>query len=248
MRGSATATPWAGGDSSKAFLTAEWRNLLMLNYDVDPAVLSPYVPKGTELDLWNGTCYVSIVGFMFLNTRLAGVPVPLHQNFEEVNLRFYVRHRAENEWRRGVVFIKEIVPKLAIAAVARVAYNENYVALPMRHVNSDLRVAYEWKTGAFWNSLEAAPVNEAHLPSAGSEAEFITEHYWGYARQRDGSTKEYRVEHPQWPVRQVERAALDCDVRSIYGEKFMDALCGSPRSAFLAEGSEVTVQKGVLLR
>jgi uncharacterized protein YqjF (DUF2071 family) len=184
---------------------------------------------------------------MFLNTRLAGVPVPLHQNFEEVNLRFYVRHRAENEWRRGVVFIKEIVPKLAIAAVARVAYNENYVALPMRHVNSDLRVAYEWKTGAFWNSLEAAPVNEAHLPSAGSEAEFITEHYWGYAQWDAQRTMQYQVDHPRWQVHPVKSWHCDVDFAAAYGEAFAMLNDTTPTSVFMAEGSAVTVKVGALL-
>src|SRR5581483_11035238 len=117
-----------------SFLTAEWHNLAMLNYEIDPAVLRAFVPNGTELDSWNGKAYVSMVGFMFLKTRVRRFAIPFHQNFEEINLRFYVRRKGPDGWRRGVVFIKEIVPRFAIALIARMFYNENYVALAMRNI------------------------------------------------------------------------------------------------------------------
>src|SRR5262245_39598094 len=116
-----------------AFLTAHWCDLAMLNYEVSPAVLSDLIPAGTELDSWGGHTFVSMVGFRFLRTRVLGLAVPGHSNFDEVNLRFYVRRNAHDGWRRGVVFVKEIVPHRAIAWLARALYNENYVALPMRH-------------------------------------------------------------------------------------------------------------------
>ncbi|HKD03053.1 MAG TPA: DUF2071 domain-containing protein, partial [Terriglobales bacterium] len=115
------------------FLKADWRNLAMLNYEVEPSVLAAFVPAGTELDRWNGRLFVSLVGFRFLRTRVWGLPIPLHCNFDEVNLRFYVRRMEGSEIRRGVVFIREIVPRRAIATVARNLYGERYVALPMRH-------------------------------------------------------------------------------------------------------------------
>jgi uncharacterized protein YqjF (DUF2071 family) len=120
-------------DSGRIFLTAEWRDLVLLNYEVDPGLLVPYVPRGTELDYWNSKAFVSLVGFRFVNTKVFGVPIPLHSNFTEANLRFYVRRREQGEVRRGVVFIREIVPRPAIALVARTFYNENYVTLPMTH-------------------------------------------------------------------------------------------------------------------
>ena len=112
------------------FLTANWEYLAMINYETDPNILNPYVPPGTELDVWKGKTYISIVGFLFKNTRVKGVKIPFHSNFEEINLRFYVRFNSQGQWKRGVVFIKEIVPKKAIAFVARSIYNENYIALP----------------------------------------------------------------------------------------------------------------------
>src|SRR5450432_2463378 len=103
---------------SFVFLKAEWNNLIMASYTIEPALLKPYLPRYTELDFYNGNTYVSLVGFMFNNTRIPGMKIPFHVNFEEVNLRFYVRYKDNGEWKRGVVFIKEIVPKLAISYVA----------------------------------------------------------------------------------------------------------------------------------
>ncbi len=235
------------------FLSAEWRYLAMLNYEIDPAVLQPYLPRGTQLDSWNGQTLVSMVGFLFLKTRLLGVPIPFHTNFEEVNLRFYVRRPGEEGWRRGVVFIKEIVPKPAIAAVARWVYNENYVALPMRHNLTEitgpdggkaLAVEYGWRLGQKWHYLRVKSHGQAQPLTPGSQEEFISEHYWGYASQKDGTCVEYRVEHPPWRVWQVGESEFNCDVATLYGAAFEEALQAKPTSAFLAEGSAVVVRRG----
>ena len=239
--------------STCKFLSAEWRYLAMLNYEIDPAVLLPYVPRGTELDTWNGKTFVSVVGFLFLKTRVLGIPIPFHTSFEEVNLRFYVRRRGEDGWRRGVVFIKEIVPKVAIATVARLVYNENYVALPMRHTlervasatGVDVLAEYGWRLGEKWDYLRVKTHGQPEPLISGSEEEFITEHYWGYAAQNDGGCVEYRVEHPPWRVWQVSEYELSCDVSRLYGDVFVGALQGQPSSAFLAEGSGVVVRQGV---
>lgn len=236
----------------KIFLTAEWKHLAMLNYEIDPSVLAPYVPRGTELDLWSGKNLISVVGFLFLKTRVFGIPIPFHRDFEEVNLRIYVRRKAEDGWRRGVVFIKEIVPRAAIALTARKVYNEPYIALPMAHrielESGAVRSAeYTWPFGGRQNGLKLTTRGEAQPLTEGSEAEFITEHYWGYNAQRDGSTLEYRVEHPRWRVYDVADAKLDCDVVGLYGEQFRESLSRKPSSAFLAEGSAVTVYQGACL-
>ena len=234
---------------ARAFLTAEWRWLAMLNYQVPPALLRPLVPAGTELDEWGGATYASVVGFLFLRTRVLGVPIPFHRDFEELNLRFYVRRKGPEGWRRGVVFVREIVPRFAIAAVARWVYNENYVAVPMRHRNgvrpgAGGSLEYGWRHRGRWCALRASVTGEPAPAAEGSEAEFITEHYWGYARQRDGGTVEYQVEHPRWNVWRAESATLDCDVASLYGPAFAECLSAPPRSALLADGSPIVVRKG----
>ncbi len=223
----------------------------MINYEVEPGLLGPYVPPGTELDSWNGKTFASLVGFMFLETRVLGFKLPFHHSFEEVNLRFYVRRKADDGWRRGVVFIKEIVPRRAIATVARLVYNENYSAMPMRHLiemdDKSGRVEYGWRYQGRWNHLRVTTTGEAQKLIEGSEAEFITEHYWGYAAQSGGGCVEYQVEHPRWLVWEACNRSLDCDVSGIYGERFASALNSEPSSAFLALGSEIIVRRGVRL-
>ncbi len=229
------------------FLTAQWRDLLMLNYAVDPALLAPHVPAGTTLDLWKGEALVSVVGFRFVDTRVLGVPLPGHRDFEEVNLRFYVRREAAEGVRRAVVFLRELVPRRAIAWVARAWYNEPYRALPMRHSvterASERSVRYEWREGRAWTGVAARTVGESSPLEPGSEAEFITEHYWGYTRQRDRGTVEYEVAHPRWRVWPALDAALSGDIAATYGEVFAPALASRPRSAFVADGSPITVYR-----
>lgn len=227
----------------------------MLNYRVDPAILQPHVPAGTELDLWRGEAYVSMVGFLFLDTNVLGLPVPFHRHFPEVNLRFYVRRRSEGQWLRGVSFMRELVPRWAIATVARWAYNEPYTSVPMRYeVPNSLvtgqpdpelspRVKFDWKFGGRWNSLSATATGTRQPLVDGSAEQFIAEHYFGYCGQRDGSTVEYRVDHPSWNAWQVKESTFDCDIGPLYGEKFAAPLSGKPASAFIADGSEVSVYK-----
>jgi len=216
----------------------------MLNYRVPPEWLTPFVPKGTELDLWDGAAYVSVVGFHFRDTRLFGVPIPFHRTFEEVNLRFYVRRVVDGIVRRGVTFLRELVPRPAIAVVAQLTYNEPYRALPMRHridVNPDgtpVVVEYEWNAVSAWSRIRVEPTGAPMPLSPGSEEEFITQHFWGYTRQRDGSTVEYEVLHAPWRVWQLDRGDLDDD-STVFDAPFAGAFRRPPHSAFLADGSAV---------
>jgi hypothetical protein len=224
----------------------------MVNYTVDPAVLRPLVPRGTELDLFGGEAIATMVGFRFLRTRLLGVPVPGHGDFDEVNLRFYVTHTTPaGEVRRGATFVREIVPRRAIALTARLCYNEPYVALPMRSTaprdprDEPDRLTYEWRGGGRdprrWHRLAGTAVGPAAALAPGSEEEFVAEHYWGYTRQRDGGTVEYQVAHPRWRAWPARDVAFDADVAGLYGPQFAEALGAPPRSAFVTEGSPVAV-------
>jgi uncharacterized protein len=232
------------------FLTANWRYLAMLNYVVDPGLLAPLVPLGTEIDFENGETFLSVVGFLFLDTRLLGFPIPVHRDFEEVNLRFYVRRKSADTWRRGVVFVCELVPRRVIALVARACYPENYLAVPMKHeiehLDENLRVEYSWRRGRKWESLNMSATGEPQTIPAGTHAEFITEHYWGYTSLRDGCG-EYRVEHPRWKIWNVTEFELHADVATLYGEQFVETLNQPPRSAFIADGSPITVHRRELL-
>ena len=237
-------------DPRPRFLTADWLNLAVLSFDVDPDALARHVPPGCELDLSRGRALASVVAFQFFDTRVLGVPVPFHRRCVEVNLRFYVRHRRATGWRHGTVFVKELVPRRAAAWVARAVYNESYVALPMRHEvrlaspDAASRVAYEWRRDGAWEGVWAEFSGAPCFPPDEAEETFVTEHYWGYKAQRRGPTLEYQVEHPRWRVWRATAAALSCDAGALYGPEFVHALAQPPSTAFVADGSRVIVRRG----
>ncbi|MGH9738691.1 MAG: YqjF family protein [Candidatus Acidiferrales bacterium] len=221
----------------KPFLTAEWRRLVMLNYEVDASLLTKRVPRGVDLDSWQGRTYVSLIGFLFLNTRVRGFLIPFHRNFEEVNLRFYVR-RGD---RRGVVFIREIVPRRAVAWVANTVYGENYVRLAMRHRVDAKGFEYSWRSRGQWNRIIAEKFGTVRPIAPGSHEEFIAEHFWGYAPRSADATDEYRVEHPAWLVQAPDAARFEGSVVGVYPREFGFIDERPPNTAFVADGSTVAV-------
>jgi uncharacterized protein YqjF (DUF2071 family) len=239
--------------STPRFLKAQWKNLLMLNYEVDPEILKPHLPPYTVLDLWQGKALVSMVGFLFQETSVLGIKWPWHVNFEEVNLRFYVKHFDGKEWKRGAVFISEIVPKSLIALIANNLYKEHYRALPMRHsimrcCKNHTDFLYEWKLKGKWNKLGGI-VSDTFVPiQPGSPEEFIFEHYWGYNTLGDKLTMEYQVEHVSWQVAEVKDSIFEADIVELYGKEFEAYLSVKPYSAFFADGSDISVRIANKLR
>lgn len=251
----------------RPLLTAHWSNLLLLNFAVPPEAIAPLVPPGTEPDLYAGQAYISIVGFRFHAARLFGIPFPGHTSFPEINLRYYVRRTVGNETRRGVMFVREIVPRRAVALAANWIYNENYITRRMR---SELEMAgatlttgdtteYAWHSharnspprsgegpgeGRRWNRIAARVAAPLKLPPPGSLEEFLVEHYWGYARGRDGTTREYRVIHDPWMVAPADNITWDCDVAPTYDTPLAEYLAGPPANALIAAGSPVKLYRG----
>jgi uncharacterized protein len=236
----------------RTFLTASWRKLIMAQYAVSPATLAPWLPPGVELDLYKNVCYVSLVGFLFDRVRVLGLPIPLHTRFEEVKLRFYVASIApDGTRRRGVVFVREFVPRAAITVIANSLYEEPYATLPMRHdivsTPAALKARYEWRSNNRWHNLaaEASPTPQAMAPD--SEEEFITEHYFGYTKRARGTTSEYAVQHPRWQVYPIRSFSIDADFAALYGPAFASLNSRLPDSILLAEGSAVSVSAGTRL-
>lgn len=216
----------------------------MANYEIEPEILAGYVPRGTSLDFYDGKCFVSLVAFMFLNTRILKIPVPFHINFEEVNLRFYVKREMPDEIRRGVVFVKEIVPRRAIAEIARILYGEPYEAWRMNHFKREKNLGYSWWKGDFVNSIKLEIGENTGVPAENSHGEFIIEHYWGYTKRGLHRTDEYKVEHPKWELFDICSAEINVDFGEVYGEKFEFLSERQPFSILLAKGSEISVYKG----
>ncbi|KAF2334073.1 YqjF family protein [Flavobacterium ginsenosidimutans] len=228
------------------FLKAEWKNLALFNYEIDAEILEKHIPAGTQIDIWNNKCYVSLVGFMFKNTKVLGLKVPFHINFEEVNLRFYVKRFENGEWKRGVVFIKEIVPKKAITFIANTLYQEHYGTQKMKHEiienESTNTFIYQWKNGKEWNTIEIETEKDLSKIEIDSEAEFITEHYFGYTKIDKETTFEYEVTHPRWEHFEVVNHRIDIDFEKNYGSDFRFLQTKKPTSVFLAKGSNITVK------
>ncbi len=228
----------------KKFLSARWEDLIMANYVVDPLLLESRIPRGTVLDLHEDKCFVSLVGFMFLDTRVMDFLIPFHVNFEEVNLRFYVRRETDDEIRRGVVFVKEIVPRAAIASVARTRYGEPYEVWKMSNFRNDEVVRYSWQKGDCENNLSVERGKSVGVPADNSHGEFIIEHYWGYTKRKRSRTDEYKVEHPKWELFEAAHPHIDVDFGSTYGDGFAFLGEQDPHSVLLAKGSEIAVYRG----
>lgn len=216
----------------------------MANYEIDAGVLEDLVPAGTEPDLHEGRCFVSLVAFKFLNTKVLGIPVPFHTDFEEVNLRFYVTHRAGGELRRGVVFVKEIVPRAAITFIARRVYGEPYETWRMSHSGGGDALGYRWWRDGLSNSVSVRTDAFAGVPEEGSHEEFIIEHYWGYTARGGGRTDEYKVEHPKWGIYPIRSSEIEVDFGKTYGERFAFLNEAAPYSVLVAKGSGISVYKG----
>jgi uncharacterized protein YqjF (DUF2071 family) len=234
------------------FLNAEWRKLAFANYIIDKDILKPHIPYGTELDLWHGKCYISLVGMMFKNTKVLGVKIPYHVNFEEVNLRFYVRRFENAQWKRGVVFIKEIVPKKAITFVANNLYNENYETMNMSHlwkeINGKREIEYKWGKSDLNNVFKmSASLNEKDIEE-NSETEFILENYLGFAKVKERKTYQYTVKHSRWKIYDVLDYKLKVNYGSIYGQEFEFLEKVAPHSVTLVEGSEVGIENKKVLK
>lgn len=236
------------------FLKARWEYLAMINYEVDPAILKPHLPLYTEVDLFEGNALISIVGFLFNDTKVFNLRWPLHVNFEEVNLRFYIKHFNGQTYNRGVAFTSEIVPRPCIAAIANRLYNEHYSVAAMGHTitkdKDDLKINYRWKQrNTALNEMSIVASLQEQTIEKESAEEFIFEHYFGYNQLNSNTTIEYAIEHERWKIFPVKSFKLDCDVAGLYGESFVPFIKDvTPHSVFLAKGSEVIVRKPTYLK
>ncbi len=232
----------------KKFLTAAWQDLVMANYRIAPEILESLVPKGTSLDRYQGECYVSLVCFKFIKTAVKGIQIPFHTNFEEVNLRFYVKRELHEETRRGVVFVKEIVPRMMIANVANLVYGEPYETWSMSHKQSEKELSYFWSKGKVENRVTVEIAESLGVPADESHGAFIIEHYWGYTKRAKNRTDEYKVEHPKWELYDINYAEIEVDFAKTYGAKFGFLTDQEPDTILLAKGSDISVYQGEKLK
>ena len=237
----------------RVFLRGKWNHLLFANYEVDPAVLQSHIPAGTTLDSWNEIVFLSLVAFRFSDTSVLGIPTLGWRNFDEVNLRFYVKCEVDQEIRNGVVFIKEIVPSWLVSKIANLLYGENYQNKEMLSSvellpSSNKNINYEVKDSNASNNFSAFVENTGKIPPRDSLESYITEHYWGYAKKDSKTTMEYEVEHPQWKVTKVDDYGINFDFEQVYGNQYSFLSSLKPQSVFYCEGSEISVRMGKKLK
>ena len=227
------------------FLKANWENIIMVNYEIDPEILQPFLPKGVTLDLFDGKAYVSLVGFMFKNTKIFRIPIPYLGNFEEINLRFYVQRKGGNTIKRGVIFVNETIPYRIVAWMANKLYKEHYTVVPTKHFihqkEEKQQVKFEWLLDKKWNHILVEAGTSSKKMIVGSFEEFIYEHYYGYTKVSDSATEEYRLQHPSWQVHEVINYDICCDFSAMYGDAFSVLNKAKPAAVFFAKGSSVKV-------
>lgn len=227
------------------FLKANWENIVMVNYEIAPSILSKYLPKGVSIDLYNDKAYISLVGFMFKKTKIFNVPIFKLGTFEEINLRFYVTRKVGNETRRGVVFINETVPYKAVAWLANALYKEHYTTIATRHnwkINKESKeIKYEWLVNKKWNTIEVSALNKKKIMRENGFENFIFEHYYGYTKVDKSNTVEYQIAHPSWLINDILEYEIDCDFTNMYGKDFAILDKTLPTSIFLAEGSAIEI-------
>ena len=228
------------------FLKANWENIIMVNYEIDPKILIQFLPKGVEIDLFNEKCYISLVGFMFKKTKLFNIPIPWFGTFEEINLRFYVVRKENNEIKRGVVFINETIPYPIVAWMANKLYKEHYTVVPTKHkINHEIKikkVKFEWFINKKWNSIYVESSAKSSPMEQDSLEKFIYEHYYGYTKIDESKTEEYKLQHPSWKTNEVINYNIDCDFEAMYGKSFSVLNLKKPEAVFIAEGSSVAVE------
>lgn len=229
----------------RVFLKAKWENIIMVNYEIEPKLLLPFLPNGLSLDLFDGKAYISLVGFMFKNTKLFNVPIPFFGSFEEINLRFYVTRKEDDVIKRGVVFINETIPYKLVAWMANKLYKEHYTVVPTKHhiLNNDKinQIKFEWLLQNKWHSIAVDFDSKKETMKTNSLEKFIYEHYYGYTKINDLQTEEYQLKHPSWKIHKVIDSKINCDFEAMYGKSFSILNQMKPSSVYIAEGSDVSI-------
>jgi uncharacterized protein len=232
--------------SDGIFLRAQWEQLAMFNFDTEPSLLRPLLPRCVELDLFRDRALITLVAFQFKRARLFGCRVPLHQSFCELNLRCYVRRDLGDHMRPGVVFLKEIVPKRAVVWVAN-RFGEHFAFAPMSHACTADQVHYKINAGSSINRVSLCATGDLGPPTPGSEQHFVLQREYAYNVSARGQTCEYQVEHPPWHIRRAQGYEIDLDAEQLYGPRLGAALRQPPSAAFLVDGSEACVHRGALI-
>ena len=237
--------------TQKPLMRARFSELVALNFSIDPAILQPLVPRGLELDFFKDETYVSLIAMMLRDVRVFGFPIHIASGFEEINLRFYVRRRVGDSYRKGACFLKDYVSGAAAAWVLGRIFKAEFGRLKLKHKNSGFdpkeenaipEVDYQWKVDDHMNRVRVKAREKVQRMGADTKVGFILNHNNEYSC-RNGKTLEYAMARPQWVVWNAAQANFTCDVRKLFGPEFEKPLSRRPASVFVTSGSEVVIYK-----
>src|SRR5947208_1274723 len=117
-----------------------WRDLTFFHWPVHPSVIAPHIPAGLDVDMYDGSAWISLTPFLIDNLRPPLTPgLPWISRFPETNLRTYVRDRTGYG---GIWFFSLEAARAAAVLGARLSYRLPYMWSKMRVQVEGNRVRY----------------------------------------------------------------------------------------------------------
>lgn len=224
-----------------AFLTARWRDLVLVTFAVPDALAIPLVPPGCEADRWDGRCHVSVVALVMERVRIRGLPIPGLTRYPQVNLRLYVRH----DGRAAVRFIQELVPSRVLAAAARWLYGEPFrrgsIRATLSQSGDAARAEYRFGLDGPPSTVTVGVAGPAAVPAPDSFEHWIKERVRGCRPDRAGRLRTFDVTHPVWAVRSITAHDVRLNFAGLYDPPWAALEATRPASVIYAVGSAVTV-------
>lgn len=188
--------------ASPAVMTQDWAFLSFLHWRYDADTVQSLLPRGLEVDLFDGSAWVGLVPFAMRIKVGPLPPLPYATIFPETNVRTYV-HGPDG--RAGVWFFSLDVPRLAAALGARATYGLPYMWSDMAVDRGATQVTYRlWRHWKAWPpttsrvTVEVGEAIEEH-----SELEHFLTARWRLFNHVAGSLWTATVEHRPWPLRQA---------------------------------------------
>jgi len=228
--------------NSRIFMKGNWEHLVIQTFTCNPEILKEYLPNDIELDLYQGKALFSMVAFTFSKVSFFGIKVPFHQEFGEINFRFYARSKIDNT--KGVVFIREFAPKPLIAFVANTIYNEPFyyknIKKNILQSATQKKVTYKFNKN---NEISVQAHSHSKPTQKNSLQEFIVDRYIAFVKGRNNTTYQYKINHRPWQLHQIKKCKITIKVLELLPEVFKNS---EHITTYFVDGSAVTIQKGIL--
>ena len=235
----------------KTLYAAEWREIVVINFEIDPKLLRNFIPPKTELDFFNETSFVTLMARACKNVKPYGWPIVFAKSIDQILLRFYVKRKVGDTWRRGVCLIRDYLPKRKASFFLNWMFKHSFTQVPIKRTSSNFEsglptqlptVEYQWTTGDYVNHIKVNARSQMRQQEQETKESFVLDHHYGYT-VKEGKTYEYYVEYSPWAMWDAQSGSFDCDTENVFGRPFVRALKQRPASVFLARGSDVIIYR-----